>query len=206
MPEQTMRSRHQPTRQASWSGMLLFVCFFLPAMTYKTCNHVETLYPWQTVVLGFLYIPAALIAIIAFRKLGTSFGWLMVLRILLWAGLLGLTVGSVFLVAEDKGFFAGIFFLVSALIAALFLWAGGFLQRDEKYAARIGIALMVLGIPLFALMSWRHSAEEHGLIGAYLALAASLAFAHACFRWIRNPRLPEHMPPPKIAPTAVVIK
>jgi hypothetical protein len=47
------------------------------------------MYPWETVVLGIFYVPAAIIAIIAFRKLGASFGWMMTLRILLWVGLVG---------------------------------------------------------------------------------------------------------------------
>jgi hypothetical protein len=148
----------------------------------------------------------AIIAIIAIRKAGSCFALIMTLRILLWKGLVGLLGSSIFLVVTNHSGGSVIFVLVSCATAASFLSIGGFLQRDEKYAPRIGLALMVLAIPVFTLMSWRHSALEHGLIGGYLALLASIAFAHACFRWIRQPRLPKDVPPPMTAPTAIVVK
>ncbi len=197
---------HRPTRQATGSALVLAVCFVLPAMTYKQCDHIHTLYPVQTGVMGFFYLPGIIIAIIALRKVGTSFGWLMTLRCVLWLGSLAL-LGFAFYVFSDEGNgSAALFVVVAALIVAMFLWAGGIRQHDEKYAARLGVALMVLDIPLFGLLSWPHSSEEHGLVGGYIALLAALVFGHACIRWLQHPRLPDGVTPPLQFPTAIVVE
>ena len=67
-PAQAQQSQHRPSRHAAWSGLLLALCFVLPAMTYKQCDQVHTLYPVQTGVMGFFYLPGIIIAIIALRK------------------------------------------------------------------------------------------------------------------------------------------
>ena len=174
-------------------------------MTYKQCDQVHTLYPVQTGVMGFLYLPGIVVAIIALRKLGTSFGWLMTLRILLWIGSVALLCLAFYVLSDEGNGGAALFVVVAALIGAMFLWAGGIRQRDEKYAARLGLALMVLDIPLFGLLSWPHSSVEHGLVGGYVALLAAIVFGHACIRWLQQPRLPAGEFPPPPFPTAIVV-
>lgn len=175
-------------------------------MTYKQCDHVHTLYPVQTGVMGFLYLPGVIIAIIALRKLGTSFGWLMTLRILLWLGAVALVVCAFYIFTDEQSVGAAIFVVIAMLIATMFMWAGGIRQRDEKYAARLGLALMVLDVPLFTLLSWPYSSVEHGLFGGYLSLLAAIVFSYACIRWLQNPRLPDGEIPPPPFPTAIVVE
>jgi hypothetical protein len=206
MPQALQPPPHRPTQQATWSAFLLAICFVLPAMTYKQCDQVHTLYPVQTGVMGFFYLPGIVVAIIALRKLGTSFGWLMTLRILLWLGSLALIVCAFYIFSDEGSAGAALFAVGTLLVAAMFLWAGGIRQRDEKYAARLGIALMVIDIPLFGLLSWPYSSVEHGLVGGYLALLAAAVFGHACIRWLKNPRLPDGEFPPPPFPTAIVVE
>ncbi len=174
-------------------------------MTYKQCDQIHTLYPVQTGVMGFCYLPGMIIAIIALRNVGSSFGWLMTLRILLWLGSVSLFSFASYVFLDDGNARAAIFAVVAALTVAMFVWAGGTRQRDEKYAARLGIALMVVDIPLFCLVSWPHSVEEHGLFGGYLSLLAAIALGHACLRWLQQPRPPNGAMPPPPFPTAIVI-
>ena len=165
---------------------------------------VEHLHSGETAGLGFFYVPGLIVAIIAFRKVGSSFAWLMALRILCWLGSFGVFVyGCIFftrlVIYPDSGH--AIMTLVFLLIFPCFLWAGGLLQQDEKYAARLGFAYALIDIPVFGLMSlfW----GDHGFYGGFLSFFSALAFGLGCLRWLKQPRRPiEAMQPP---PTAIVV-
>ena len=186
-----------PRRRHRWislpSGVLLFVCLFLPAV--KSCG--EPVYPFELAPLTTPYLLGLLVALVALMTApGAVSKVVWIARALMWATVIGWTL---FLLAQvlDEGdaYFMPLFTAVpGAVVLAIF----GRGKRDERAATRMALGTAVLGIGWFGMWCFDGSA----LIGVYLSAAASVGLFIGALEWRREIARDE---PSYGAPRAIVV-
>lgn len=160
------RRRHR--RLTGPSGLLLFVCLFLPAV--KQCGTavypVEMPYVWHPYVYGLA---------LAVATLGITSRWIRVsatmLRVLAYLTLAG---GGVLLAASTG--FAGAWLALGLVLLATI----GLRGHSERRIAATGIVISVSSLLWFGL--WAGTASA--LVGVYVALAASIFLLAGSLLWL----------------------
>jgi hypothetical protein len=149
------RRRHR--RITGPSGLLLFVCLFLPAL--KGCN--ETVYPMTMPMFWHPYLYGLVLALgTVTRAVRHLHHTVTALRILAWLTI----VGSALMIA-----FAGAVALVELVVGVLMLGAIGKRGCSERRVALTAIGIGALSLVWFGL--W--VATPDAMIGVYLSTLAS---------------------------------
>ena len=160
------KRRHR--RITGVSGVVLFVCLFLPAV--KGCN--ETVYPMSMPMFWHPYIYGLVIALgtvtVTVRHLHYT---VLALRILAWLTV----IGSAFLIV-----FAGGVALVELIVGALLLGAIGKRGCSERRVALTTIAIGAISLLWFGL--W--VATPDAMVGVYVSAFASVGLLGGGLVWL----------------------
>lgn len=192
-PPPTAKRRHRLI--SAPSGLVLFVCLFLPAV--KSCD--KPVYPLELPPVWPPYVLGLLIAITVLVRGRGLRAMILALRIVLLVTIGGIAVLALVVLVEGRAHnlipFAALAGMVALLLAITRLRG-----RDELAGARAVIATGVLGITWFGL--WTVGDADEVLYGIYVSVAASFGLFLGGIEW-RREILRDHEPAPSL-PSAVV--
>jgi hypothetical protein len=181
---------HSPRRRhrafTAPSGILLFVCLFLPA--YRVCG--SPAYPYELWPLATPYALGALVAVMALLgRPNEPHPLVVVIRGLMWATVIGWGVYLIGLAASEGEWLPALVWAPVGTVI-LFLYGRG---RDEPAAARVTIATAVVSAVWFGLFCF----DPGALAGIYIAAATAVIMLIGGLEWRREiqrdraPRIPD---------------
>lgn len=176
------------------SGLLLFVCVFLPAV--KSCD--KPVYPYELPPVWPPYVLGLLIAITVLLRGRALHSMILATRVVMLATIGGIALLALVLLVEARLHNLVPVAALSGMVALL-LAITRLRGRDELAGARVVIATGVLGITWFGL--WTLGDTDEVLYGIYVSVAASFGLFLGGIEWRRE--IQRDLEPPPSLPSAV---
>jgi hypothetical protein len=183
-PPRGPRRRHRLITAPS--GLVLFVCLFLPAV--EVCG--SPTYPIEVWPLATPYLLGLLVGILALVTGPRAVaGLVLAVRAVIWVTVVGWTVYLVGLAVTERDDFV-LPGLVWLFVGVSMVWMFGRGRRDEAAAARVTIATAVVCCVWFGLFCF----DPGSLFGIYLSATAAVGLLIGGLEWRREVQR-DHPPP-----------